>query len=83
MPAGPYRPGIRRTDSGARATAAEQLLEGKEVTTDLIREAGELAVEAASPISDVRGSVEYRKELVKVLTRRTLSQCMESLGHSV
>ena len=65
------------------ATAAEQLLEGKEVTTDLIREAGELAVEAASPISDVRGSVEYRIELVKVLTRRTLGQCMESLGHSV
>ena len=66
-----------------RAMAAEQVLEGKEVTEDLIREAGEAAVEAASPISDVRGSVEYRIELVKVLTRRTLAQCMESLGHSV
>ena len=66
-----------------RAMAAERVLEGKEVTEDLIREAGEAAVEAASPISDVRGSVEYRIELVKVLTRRTLAQCMGSLGHSV
>ena len=63
-----------------RATAAEALLEGREVTDDLIRQAAERAVEACNPITDVRGTVEYRKELVKVLTRRTLRQCMASLG---
>ena len=63
-----------------RARAAEALLENKEITAELVREAGEKAVEASSPIDDVRGTVEYRKELVRVLTRRTLLMCMESLG---
>ena len=66
-----------------RARAAEGVLEGKDVTASLIEEAGKRAVEAASPITDVRGSVEYRKELVSVLTRRTLKACMASLGHTV
>ena len=66
-----------------RARAAEALLEGKEVTASLIEEAGERAMESASPITDMRGSVEYRKELVNVLTRRTLTACMASLGHTV
>ena len=63
-----------------RATAAEGVLEGQEITEDLIRQAAERAVEACSPITDMRGSSEYRKELVKVLTRRTLYQSMASLG---
>ncbi|MBI4201475.1 MAG: xanthine dehydrogenase family protein subunit M [Chloroflexi bacterium] len=66
-----------------RARDAEAVLEGREVTADLIQEAGEAAVNACKPISDVRGGAEYRKELVKVLTRRTLRQCMESLGQPV
>ena len=66
-----------------RANSAEAVLEGNEITADLIQQAGERAAEAARPISDVRGSAEYRIELVKVLTRRTLRQCMESLGHQV
>ena len=63
-----------------RARAAETALEGKDVTEELIEEASQLAVEACHPISDIRGGAEYRKELVPVLTRRTLWQCMESLG---
>ncbi len=66
-----------------RATAAEAVLEGQDITEALIQQASDRAVEACNPISDVRGSVEYRKELVKVLTRRTLRQCMESLGQSL
>ena len=67
--------------TAVRATAAEAVLEGQEVTDGLIQQAAERAVEACNPITDVRGTVEYRKELVKVLTRRTLHQCMASLGH--
>ncbi len=63
-----------------RARDAEAALEGKVVTEELLAQAGELAAKAARPITDVRGSAEYRRELVKVLTRRTLQACLERLG---
>jgi carbon-monoxide dehydrogenase medium subunit len=37
-----------------------------------MEEAGKLAVNDAKPISDMRASAEYRKDLIAVLTRRTL-----------
>ena len=62
-----------------RALDAESVLEGKVLTDKLIDEASTAAVAAASPISDVRGSANYRKQLVKVLTKRTLQRCLQSL----
>jgi carbon-monoxide dehydrogenase medium subunit len=56
-----------------RATAAERLLEGQPVTPELIERAAAAAVEAARPISDQRGSADFRRHLVQVLTRRTLT----------
>ena len=63
-----------------RAKEAESVLEGQVLTRELVREAAELTPQATSPITDVRGSVEYRKELCKVLTRRTLEHCLADLG---
>ncbi|HYB41481.1 MAG TPA: xanthine dehydrogenase family protein subunit M [Candidatus Methylomirabilis sp.] len=60
-----------------RATAAESALEGHEVTPELIERAAGLAVEAARPISDQRGSIEFRRHLVRVLTRRTLATALQ------
>lgn len=59
-----------------RATAAERSLEGQPVTPERIARAAELAVEAARPISDQRGSAEFRRHLVRVLTRRTLTTAL-------
>ena len=59
-----------------RATAAEQALEGQAVTPDLIKRAADLAVDAARPISDQRGSADFRRHLVRVLTRRTLTTAL-------
>ena len=59
-----------------RATAAEQSLEGQPVTPDRIARAADLAVQAAKPISDQRGSADFRRHLVRVLTRRTLTTAL-------
>jgi CO/xanthine dehydrogenase FAD-binding subunit len=59
------------------ATAAGESLAGKELSEEVLREAGERAAEAAIPINDLRASKEYRLELVKVLTRRVLQAAAE------
>jgi carbon-monoxide dehydrogenase medium subunit len=56
-----------------RARQAEDLLRGKHLTDELIEKAVQAAVAESRPISNVRASAEYRREMVGVLTRRALS----------
>ena len=48
-------------------------LAGKPANDETIAAAGQIAKDAATPITDMRGTVEYRKHLCNVLTRRALS----------
>lgn len=57
-----------------RAHAAETILRGERLTPALLNRAGELASEAAQPISDVRGTAEYRRAMVAVLVRRVVGR---------
>ena len=57
--------------------AAETVLAGREVTDEAIGDAAEAAMAAARPISDMRGTIEQRRHLVGVLTRRTLRGAIE------
>jgi carbon-monoxide dehydrogenase medium subunit len=59
-----------------RAPLAESVLVGTDLANDALEEAAHLASESARPISDMRGSEGYRKELVRVLTKRTLAKAM-------
>ena len=52
-------------------------LAGMPVSEESISQAGKLARESASPINDMRGTIEQRRHLVDVLTRRTLNKAVE------
>ncbi len=55
-----------------RVRAAEDLLTGRPFRDAQIAEAAEAAAEAVSPISDVRSTAVYRKNMVRVLVRDAL-----------
>lgn len=59
-----------------RVPAAEQALEGEPLTPERIGRAADLAAGAARPISDQRGSADFRRHLVRVLTRRALDRAL-------
>jgi len=59
------------------AKEAGESLAGKAVSDDAIQAASELAMNAASPITDMRGTIRQRTHLVGVLTRRTLNSAIE------
>ncbi len=60
-----------------RATRAESALAGKAVTEETIEEAAGEAAREARPISDLRGSAAYRREMVRVLAKRTIRTAWE------
>jgi carbon-monoxide dehydrogenase medium subunit len=69
------RAGIAMTGVGPknmRAFEAEQALAGRALDDAAIGEAARLAAEAAQPRSDVRGSAEYKRNVVRVYTERGL-----------
>jgi carbon-monoxide dehydrogenase medium subunit len=73
--------GIALTAVGSKnieATDAEQSLAGAEPTDDAFAEAGRLAAQAADPVSDVRGSADYKRHIVEVFVRRGLARALES-----
>jgi carbon-monoxide dehydrogenase medium subunit len=57
-----------------RAVEAEEVLKGQEMDEKTIEEASASAAEAATPISDIRSTAEYRKEMVRILVKDALQE---------
>jgi carbon-monoxide dehydrogenase medium subunit len=55
-----------------RAPLAERLLEGTRFTPEAARESAERAARSCNPISDLRASAEYRREMVRELCHQGL-----------
>jgi carbon-monoxide dehydrogenase medium subunit len=60
-----------------RACEAESLLRGNRVTEALLEEVGRAAAQECRPISDIRGSDEYRRDMVAVFTKRALRKALK------
>jgi aerobic carbon-monoxide dehydrogenase medium subunit len=75
--------GIGLTNVGPtplKAGQAENFLRGKKADESNIEQAAALAAADAQPSSDLRGPAEYKKGLVKELTRRALTRAVERTG---
>jgi CO/xanthine dehydrogenase FAD-binding subunit len=65
--------------SPLRAREAEILLSGQVITEALIMEAGVRAAQATEPESDYHASAEYRRNLAKVFTQRSLQEAWNKI----
>jgi len=78
------RAGIALTAVGAtnvKATGAEHVLAGAKLDDGTIKEAARLAAEAAEPRDDMRGTAEYKRNVVRVFTERGLRAVTEGRSH--
>ena len=60
-----------------RATNAEQALIGKSLTDEVINAAGDAAAAECDPSADLRGTPEYKRDVTRILTIRTIKKAME------
>ncbi len=56
-----------------RAHRAEEFLAGKAVTLEVAQEVADMVAADIEPLSDSRGSADYRRDMVRVVTRRTIA----------
>jgi len=60
-----------------RAKETEKFLEGNLLDDGIIRKAGDCAKQECSPITDIRGSADYRREMAGVLVEKAIRQSMK------
>ena len=74
------RAGIGLTNVGltpVKARRAEEALRGKKIDGESIKRVAQLAAQESEPTADLRGSQEYKRDLVRVLAIRALDRALE------
>jgi len=77
------RVGLALTNVGpkpVRSATAEKHLAGKKPDAASIGEAARLVAQASSPSADRRGSVDYKREMARVMAVRALTRAVERAG---
>lgn len=60
-----------------RARKAEEALKGKVISEELFEEIGEIAASESQPRDSIRGEAWYRRDMVKVLTKRAILKAVD------
>jgi carbon-monoxide dehydrogenase medium subunit len=60
-----------------KATKTEAFLAGKTLDEATIKQAAEMAASESQPMDDIRGSADYKRDLVRVLTARALTRALD------
>jgi carbon-monoxide dehydrogenase medium subunit len=60
-----------------RAKNAEQAIIGQVITDEVLEAAGQAAAAECDPSADLRGTVDYKRDLTRVLTKRAIRQAVE------
>jgi aerobic carbon-monoxide dehydrogenase medium subunit len=74
------RAGIGLTNVGLtpiKAKQAEAVLAGKKLDEATIQKAAEMAASESQPMDDIRGSADYKRDLIRVLTARALLRALD------
>ena len=74
------RAGIGLTNVGLtpiKAKQAEAVLAGTKLDEATIQKAAEMAASESQPMDDIRGSAEYKRDLIRVLTARALTRALD------
>lgn len=66
-----------------KATRAEELLKGRQLSPELVREVAQLAAEQSRPFGDRRGSEEYKRAMVRVFVERGLTAIIRRWSQTV
>jgi len=68
------------TEKAMRLKSAEAVLNGKRIEDALVRQAADAAVVEAEFVADVRGSIPYKRELMRVYVRRAICAALDGSG---
>lgn len=63
-----------------RATNAEQALIGRQLTDEVLEAAGQAAAAECDPSPDLRGTVDYKRDITRVLTKRAIRKALERIS---
>ncbi len=63
-----------------RSSEAESMIEGKEITPELIRKVSDAVADNAEPGEDSYGSVDYKREILRKLAREAISKAHKRAG---
>ncbi len=65
-----------------RATRSEEVLKGQKITAELIEKAAQFASEDCDPSDDLRGSADYKRSILKTITKRMIQKAIDRAAKS-